>query len=557
MLDPAGLLLRPTEDLDGLTVLGDLARDQMGLTLLPSHAQSFAGMHVAIYLRISDDRNEDEGGVRRQGGDTVGHVLVRGASQITFYVENDTSAFKKKRITLIDPEGFRYYVWRVIRPRWQKMLTALRTGAQQGVAVYNIDRLARDSRDLEDAIELAEYYKRRFEGVSGSLELNTDDGRAMARVMVAMANKASADMSRRNKRKHQELAEQGIPVGAHRPFGWLADKRTLDQAESEEIRQAVDKILAGVTPTGVMQDWHDRGVLTPRGNTWKWSPFLSMLRNPRLCGLRARMVRTPDAAGRLSDHWEVVKRPDGTEVVGQWERILTRDKWDALIARIGERAKPALDYQVGGNRKYLLSGLVRCGKCQHHPRMTGASSVVRGERYFRYQCDSKLDGGCGSNTRSMPKVDALIRDLAFEHHDRLSDGEPVTEPDSDDRERLEDIEELLQELWAQWKHPNKSQRLPGKDYFAMRAELIKERDELLAARSVVENRGASADQARDVRKGWDNPATTIHEKRAFIERYIEAVIILPIEPVWNEKLGRVVRPGSRLFNEDLIEVVPR
>ncbi|MFI7576716.1 hypothetical protein [Micromonospora sp. NPDC049497] len=153
-------------------------------------------------------------------------------------------------------------------------------------------------------------------------------------------------------------------------------------------------------------------------------------------------------------------------------------------------------------------------------------------------------------------MDDLIREMVFEHHDKMSEaGEPVSEPDAEDQERLEGIEELLQELWAQWKHPDKSQRLPGQDYFAMRAELIKERDELLAARSVVENRTASTDQVRDVRNGWD--AATIHEKRAFINRYVEAVIILPIEPVWNEKLGRVVRPGTRLFNEDLIEPVWR
>ncbi|MFU8852477.1 recombinase family protein [Micromonospora sp. SL1-18] len=546
-------LLKSTEDLDRVTVPGDLARKQLGIKLLPSHAQMFAGMDVAIYLRISDDRNEDEGGVRRQGDDTVGHALLRGATQITFYVENDTSAFKKKRLTMVDPEGNRYYVWRVIRPRWQKMLSALRSGAQQGAVVYNMDRLARDPRDLEDAIELAEYYKRRFEGASGSLELNNDDGRAMARVMVAMANKSSADTSRRNKRKHQELAAAGIPVGAHRPFGWMADKRTLNQTEAEEIRNAVDKILAGVTPTGIMHDWHNRGVLTPRGNTWKWSPFLSMLRNPRLCGLRARMVRTPDAVGRVSDHWEIVRKPDGTEVVGQWESIIERKQWNALIARIGESAKPAMDYEVGGNRKYLLSGLVRCGKCQHHPRMTGATSKIRGTPYSRYTCDGSLDGGCGGNSRSMAKVDDLIRDLVFEHHDKLSEvGEPAAEPDESDKERLSDIEELLQELWAQWKHPDRSQRLPGTDYFAMRAELIKERDELLAAQSMVERQAVSADQADDVRKHWDR--ATVHEKRAFIERYVEAVIILPIEPVWNEKQGRMVRPAGREFNKDLIEI---
>lgn len=556
MLELAALLQRPTEELDGVSVLGDVAREQLGLDLLPEHARSFAGVAVAIYLRISDDRNQDEGGVRRQAGDTAGYVLARGANKITFYVENDTSAFKKKRITMTDPEGFRYYVWRVIRPRWQKMLSALRSGVEQGVCVYNIDRLARDNRDLEDAIELATYYRRRFEGVTGSLDLNTDDGMTMARVMVAMANKASADTSRRTKRKHQELAEAGIPVGNYRPFGWQADKRTLNDAEAKEIREAVDKILAGVTPSGVLKDWHERRVLTTPGNTWKWSPFLSMLRNPRLAGMRARMVRTPDGAGRVNDRWEIIKKADGTEVKGQWEPVLERKVWDALIERIGEKAKPKQHYEVGGTRKYLLSGLVRCGNCQHHPRMNGATSKIRGVPYSRYTCVGKVEGGCGGNSRNMENVDDLIRDLVFEHHDKLAEaGGPVEEPDTEDQERLAYIEEMLQELWAQYKHPDKNQRLPGTDYFAMRAELIAERDELLAAQSMGERQVVSVDQANDVRKRWD--VATLHEKRAFIDRYLEAIVILPLEPRWNEKQGRMVMPTGRNFDPELIEPIWR
>jgi hypothetical protein len=50
------------------------------------------------------------------------------------YEENDTSAYKKKRLTMTDGQGNRYFVWRVIRPRWQSMLTALRNGDQKGAA---------------------------------------------------------------------------------------------------------------------------------------------------------------------------------------------------------------------------------------------------------------------------------------------------------------------------------------------------------------------------------------------------------------------------------------
>src|SRR5690606_3225409 len=98
----------------------------------------------------------------------------RGAASTVLYEENDTSAYKKKRLVRTDEHGNRYLVYRVIRPVWQRMLADLRSGVIDAAVVVDIDRLARDLRDLEDAIEIAQYYGRRFEGLTGSLDLNTD-----------------------------------------------------------------------------------------------------------------------------------------------------------------------------------------------------------------------------------------------------------------------------------------------------------------------------------------------------------------------------------------------
>jgi site-specific DNA recombinase len=54
------------------------------------------------------------------------------------YEENDTSAYKKRRVVL--PDGT--VVWRVIRPVWQRMLADLRTGVIQAAWVADLDRLA-------------------------------------------------------------------------------------------------------------------------------------------------------------------------------------------------------------------------------------------------------------------------------------------------------------------------------------------------------------------------------------------------------------------------------
>lgn len=65
--------------------------------------------------------------------------------------------------------------------------------------------------------------------MTGGFDLVTDNGKFAARILVAQANKASADTSRRVARKHLELQQNGIPTGGTRPFGWQADKRTIER----------------------------------------------------------------------------------------------------------------------------------------------------------------------------------------------------------------------------------------------------------------------------------------------------------------------------------------
>lgn len=531
---------------------GNEARKQLGIDLLPEGLLTLLDIDTALYLRISEDPDEEFGGVRRQGQDAVGHALRRGASSLTFYVENDTSAWKKRRVAKEDGEGNKYYVWRVIRPRWQKMLSDLRAATRRACVVYDIDRLVRDPRDLEDAIELAEYFRRRFEGATGSLDLNTDSGRAMARVMVAMGNKSSADTSRRVARKHQELAEQGELAGGIRPFGWKDDRRTLEPGEAKEIQEAVRKILAGVTVGSILEDWHARGVKSPFGNSWQWSPFLTMLRNPRLCGYRGVGERQQDDNGRMYREWAIATLPDGTEVRGKWEAVIERETWDALIAKIGKRAKPSENYEVGGTRKYLLTGLLRCGNCETHPKMMGSSSNHKGKLYAYYRCPAPHRGGCAGNARVAHNVDDLIRDLVFKVHDQGGQmGKAEAEPDgtSEREARLKDIDELLGDLYQQWK----SKQLPSNDYFAMRADLDKERQDLLKEQAKTERAAVKSELSVDVRHRWEE--ATIGEKRAFIANYLRAIVVHPIVDIWDERRKKMVHP--KRFNPDLIEPVWR
>jgi hypothetical protein len=121
---------------------------------------------------------------------------------------------------------------------------------------------------LEDAIEVVEHYRRPIGGVRGGFDLVSDNGRFAARILVAQANKSSADTAARVARKHLEQQQRGVPTGGRRPFGWKADKRTLEPGEAAELRVAVARITGGWSVGAVVVDFNARGVRPTRSSAW-------------------------------------------------------------------------------------------------------------------------------------------------------------------------------------------------------------------------------------------------------------------------------------------------
>lgn len=162
-------------------------------------------MRAAVYVRISDDPEGTERGVDRQEADCRAYAAAHGWEVVAVFRENDTSAFKQRTITL--PSGER--VRRVIRPEFRTMLRHLADGQAQVMVAYDLDRAVRGPRDLEDLIDAKVLAGLGVRSVTGSLRLDTDSDVAMARVLVAMANKSSADTARRVARAAKQQAIEG------------------------------------------------------------------------------------------------------------------------------------------------------------------------------------------------------------------------------------------------------------------------------------------------------------------------------------------------------------
>jgi site-specific DNA recombinase len=447
-------------------------------------------MPVAIYARISKDDDERALGVARQMADSQAIAAVRRWPVAEPYIDNDLSAFKAQ----------------VRRPAFERMLQDLKAGLLDGLVVYDLDRLARQPADLERILSIFDSRPGlRFATVQGDLDLMSSDGRTMARVLIAFANKSSMDTSRRTARKHLELAQAGEPVGGTRPFGWQRDKRTLEPAEADALSRAASDVINGTALHTIAAQWNEQGLMTPRGNTWEKTILKRVLMSPRLAGWRVH-------------RGTIALNQQGTPVRGAWTPILSCETWEALTAVLRDPKRTGDPRNHVGARRYLLSGVVVCGLCS--TPMYGAW-WKKGERH-NYTCPipTGSPGGCGKVAITGPPVDALISSLVLA---RLS--EESVQPPSREWDGAGELAELKGRR-AQIMSAFASGSLRAEAAFPAAEALSARIDQLAADRG--EHRRAefrSAAAPSDVTTAWHG--WSLDQRREQIRDLLSAVLIRP------------------------------
>jgi DNA invertase Pin-like site-specific DNA recombinase len=343
-----------------------------------------------VYLRISRARDGSMLGVERQ--DPPCRTLLRelGWTLGKVITDNDTSAFDGKP-----------------RKGYAELLDRQRQGLANAIVALDTDRLARQPRDNEDLIDLAERYGTRIATVTRSeFDFTLLDEQLTFRLKGILAWRKSQQKRLRAKMKHDELGRAGKFSGYRRPFGYNLEgvayevekpdgnkvtrlahcKLVIKDEEAREIRATAAKLLGGGTISSVMTDWNRRGVRRAEGGLWYARNIRDLLTNPRIAGLR---------------RWH------GELIQAEWEPIIGREEWERLCLIL---ENPAPDPRRGRRGPpptiYLLTG--RLGECECHTPISGHGT--RGTRYYR--CNLAR-GGCGGITRLAVPIEDFVRDTVL------------------------------------------------------------------------------------------------------------------------------------------------
>lgn len=328
---------------------------------------------AAIYARISADPNATALGVTRQVTDCQALADSRGWTVAETYVDNDVSATSGKP-----------------RPQYAAMMDALAAGRVTALVCWDVDRLTRTPRELEDVVDLAERRGVALASVGGEIDLATPQGRLTARIKGSVAKHESEQLGRRVRRKLDERAESGAPHG-RTAYGWRREQVYDDQGrrqgsrdvihpgQAAVIRDAAAGVIAGESLRSLTATLNDQGETTITGKPW--TP----------ASLRSTLLRERNAGWRVH-RGEVIGK-------GEWEAVLDEDTLRQVVAILTDperRTSPA-----SSAVKYLLSGLARCGVCDGPMRVLTAGKD--GRTRDTYVCHKNY-----CTRRSLPDVDDLV-----------------------------------------------------------------------------------------------------------------------------------------------------
>lgn len=465
-----------------------------------------APRNAAIYARISSDPTGTALGVQRQLEDCRKLAEQRGWTVTEEYVDNDVSAFKGAH-----------------RPAYERMLADLRDGYRDGVIVYHLDRLTRRPIELEQFTEVLETAGvTQFATVSGDINLGNGDGLLIARIHAAVAAQESQRKSERVRRKMLQNAEAGLPGGGkQRPFGYEADKITVNEAEATALREIVDRFLAGESLRSLTRWLDEVGIEPTNGGQWRTVTLRNILRSGRIAGLREYRQ----------------------EVIGKaiWPGIITPEKRERILS-VMEQRKTTGRRAV---RTHLLTGRLNCGLCKG--RLFSSSRPGEKTRERRYVCMSGPDHrGCGKITVTAVAIESLIIEAVLYRLDTPALADALAGRQAADerllkyRDQLEDDRAKLNELAKMWADGEVSRESwkTARDRIQPR---IDRAERALAQISSTPTLEGLAGRGAELRESWDS--MNLGRQAAIIGTVLDYALVHPatvtghftpdrVEPMW-------------------------
>lgn len=329
---------------------------------------------IAAYLRVSGDEQRLQNTIEAQRHFAAEYAaLMHPDALLRWYIDDGVTGM----IPLQD------------RPAGAQLLAAAAAGEISIVLVYKLDRLARKSLYILDAIDRLSKHGVSLCSMTQQFDTSTAMGRAFLQIMASFAELDREQLLERTIAGKARVARAGRIAGGVPPYGYAVgeDKALiLDDTivapgftaadvirhiyawylEGANTYQIAARLTAYRIPTAT-----ERGLFKARHSyipgVWKWTSVYKILTNDSYTGEHVYTTR------------------DGETMTQPFPALVSLADFDAVQAKLalsrGKRSEA---------RDYLLRGLIACGHCGRP--MSGVTFPTTPGRHY-YRCNSSTHRG--------------------------------------------------------------------------------------------------------------------------------------------------------------------
>lgn len=342
-------------------------------------------MKVATYCRISTDEERQPFSLEAQTERLNAYIFSQEGWNLVRTYTDQTSGKTLERAGL------------------QQAIHEARAGRYELMLVYKVDRLARSVSGLAHILEELQGAGVGFRSASEPFDTSTAAGRMMVQMLGVFAEFEREMIVERTKMGLAKKASKGEWTGGKAPFGYGYDseRRLLIPADQEApiIKAIFDRYTGAGWGSMAIAKWlNEKCDLTRSGANWTPQRIISILRNPTYIGLL----------------------PFGGELYeASHERLVESDQFERAGSLLQERGE-AWALRRSNPSDYLLTGFLRCKKCNHG--FVGTAAHGRSNTYRYYTCFSRQRHGTSKCDQDRLPADRLEERILSAILAELDDG---------------------------------------------------------------------------------------------------------------------------------------
>lgn len=459
-------------------------------------------LRAVLYLRMSMDRTGEGAGLERQREACEALALARGW-QVVAIVDDTISATTR----LAD------------RPGWQRVVRMIQAGEADLIVAWHLDRVTRSMKDLESLIEMAVEQHIGLATATGDIDLTTDVGRMVARILAAVAAAETERKAERQILANDHRVAEGRPQWIRRPFGYELNG-ALREDEAAAIKKAYHDVLEGKALTTVAREWNEAGFRTSAPSKEEARPRAPRKRGYDPTGtwnnvaVRA-LLRNPRNIAKSTLYGEVMGE-------GKWTATIDEPTFYAVDRLLADRQRADSNC---GKLSNLLSGIIICSVCEG--RVTATVRPKSGERIYICQGNDKHpERGRGHASIGISFADGVVVRRLIQQMDLTGRVSFHPQPASIDTAPLEQREREIAQLMAELVEDRAAGLI---DRAALHAGTAKLREELAEIQqALIEAGGHGPVEDIDVKAAYEEfNSLDLGEQRMILRDAFETMVIIP------------------------------